>query len=250
MPSHEAEAIVLRHYPLSEADRIVVFVTREFGKVRAVGQGVKRPRSRLVGSLEPMNHVRVDFYAKEGSDLWRIRQCETLHSYLGRNPSLERLYGYQYLAELTQELVEENHSNPPVFRLLLAVLNAGEALGMGEALARYFEIWILRLSGLLPDYGYCSDCKKCVKDSGFYAWIEAGQGRCAACARGRGVIIRAAAGQALRRILQLSPEQFSAKALPPTAACDLERLTQRLLELHLEKHLKSYAALRSHFQRT
>ena len=243
MPTHEAEAIVLRQYSLADADRIIVFVTREYGKIRAVGRGVKKTKSRLAACLEPLNHIRLRFYAKEGADLCRILQCETVHTYLGKTPSLEQIYGFSYFAEIIQEFVEENNPNPLFFRLFLAVLNTGETQGIGEALIRYFEFWTLKLSGLLPNYDSCSKCGKYVKDDGFYAWIESGEGRCRSCGGNKGVWIQPAAAETLRRLAE-PPERFVRLELPEPAGRDLERLAQKLLELHLERRLKSYPALR------
>lgn len=244
MPIRDAEAIVLRQYSLSEADRIVVFLTRASGSLRAVAPGAKKTRSRLGGCVEPLNHVRLQYYAKEGADLARIWHCETIHSYLGKKPTLDRVFGFNYLAELTQELVPENSPNPLLFRLLLAVLDAGESLGGSAPLLRYFEIWALKINGWLPNYDYCSNCGRYVKDVGFYAWLEAGQGRCRSCAEDKGVRIGADASKLLGEILGLSPVQFAARPQSPSAARDLEHVTQKLIEWHLEKRLKSYAALK------
>ncbi len=242
MPVHEAEAVVLRHYPLSEADKIIVFMTREYGKLRGTAQGVRRLKSRLAASLEPLNHVQLQFYSREGADLARIRQAETIHSYLGRNPSPGVFYAFSYFAEIVNEFVEEGNPNHLIFRLLLSVLKAGEDLGMSEALVRYFEIWMLRLNGLLPNYDYCSNCGRCVKGEGFFAWPEAGQGRCQACAGGRGIRICQESAQQLEAMSQLSPERFVATTVQVSG--DLENLTQRLLGLHLEKQAKSYKSLK------
>jgi DNA repair protein RecO (recombination protein O) len=244
MPILEAEAVVLRRYSLSEADRIVVLATREFGSVRVIAQGVKKPKSRMAGCLEPLNHIRAKFFLREGAELWRLRQCETLHSFLGRNPSLTRLYGFSYVAELMQEFLDEHNANPPLFRLLLATLEAGEEFECDEALIRYFELWLLRLSGLLPDYCSCSQCGGCVTDLGFYALVEAGQSLCAACSGSKGVRIQAEAAAALRDLPRMSPAQFVSRGLPGRAAHDLGRLTQRILEWSLGKPLRSYPALR------
>ncbi len=244
MPPREAEAIVLRQYSLSEADRIVVFLTRESGTLRAVAQGAKKTRSRLGGCIEPLNHVRLQYYAKEGADLARIWQCETIHSYLGKKPTLDRVFGFSYLAELAQELVPENNPNPLIFRLLLAVLGAGESLGDSAPLLRYFEVWALKINGWLPNYDYCSSCGRCVKDVGFYAWLEAGQGRCRSCAEDRGIRIGPDATKRLSEVLVLSPAQFASGPQSISAARDLEHLTQKLIEWHLEKRLKSYTALK------
>ncbi len=244
MPTHESDAIVLRQYSLSESDRIVVFITREHGKVRAVARGVKKPKSRLAGRLEPLNHIHLEFYIREGHDLAQVRQTELIHSYLGKNPSLQRIYAYTYFAELINEIIEEFSPNYPLYRLLLASLNAAERLGISQSLIRYFEIWCLKLNGLLPNYVYCSNCGKCVKDEGFYARLESGKVRCEACSYGRGLHIQAVSAVALQMIIKLSPEKFVSRVFSGVVDVDLERLTQGLLLLNLGKHLKSYGALK------
>ena len=243
MPIVDAEAVVLRHYSLCEADRIIVFATREHGKVRAVAKGVKKPRSRLAGPLEPLTHLRAKFFLREGADLWQLRQCETIRAYLGRNPSPELVNGCSYVAELTCEFLEEHNPNPPLFRLLLSTIAALESRGCDEALVHYFELWLLKIEGVLPDYTYCSNCGGCAKDSGLYAQVDSGQGLCVACCEGRGLQIRPAALDALSAFLRLPPLGFSALELTRPVLSDLGRLTQKLLEWSLEKPLRSYPAL-------
>jgi DNA repair protein RecO (recombination protein O) len=242
MPLLEAEAVVLRQYALFDADRIIVLFSREFGTLRAVAQGIRRPRSRMGACLEPLTHIRLHFFQKEGVGLARIRQCEILHSYLGKNPSVDRVFGFSYLAELTQEIAPEGSPNPLMFRLLLAVLEAGAGAAAQPSLLRYFEFWTLKLNGWLPNYDYCSICGKYVKDDGFFAWVEAGQGRCRGCAEDRGVRIRAESVHLLREILELSPMQFVSRPHSGAAERNLEHLAQKLIEWHLEKPLKSYHA--------
>ena len=239
MPIHEAEAIVLRHYPLSDSDRIVVFFTREFGKLRATARGVQKPKSLLAGRLEPLNHIRLEFYVRQGRDLGRVRQADLIHSYLGGNVSLERACAFLYFAEIVSEVVQDNQPNDPMFRLLLASLRAGEKQPPARPLVRYFEIWCLQLSGLLPNYAYCSNCGKCVKNERFYARLDAGEARCAECATERGLPVGAEASSALERMMHVPPESFASQSLSEDALGDLERLAQKLLELHLEKQLKS-----------
>ncbi len=244
MPVYETEAIVLRQYSLSDSDRIIVFVTREFGKIRAVAKGVKKPKSRFAGCLEPLTHIRLEFYSREGRDLSHVRQADLIHSYLGKAPSLNQLYAYSYFAELVNETVQENQSNYSLYRLLLASLETGEKGASIPSLVRYFEIWCLRLCGLLPNYGYCSNCRKYVKDDGFFARVETGHAYCDECAQGQGIRVGREAAAALQSIVRLSPELFAARPIARDAATDLERLSGRLLEMHLEKQLKSYRILK------
>jgi DNA repair protein RecO (recombination protein O) len=248
MPVLEAEALVLRHYPLADSDRIVVFVTKEFGKIRGVAQGVKKPRNRLVGCLEPLNHIHLELYTREGRELGQIRQAEIVHSYLGKTPSLDQIYAFTYFAELANELVQDNQPNGAFFRLLLAALKAAERHASIESIVRYYEIWCLKLSGLLPNYDYCSNCGKCVKDDGFFAWLKDGQARCVPCSQGIGLPLSATTVAVLQAMERLPPGQFGSLPLAKGTALEIERLTQGLLGWHLEKQMKSYKLLKGALQ--
>jgi len=244
MPVHNAEAIVLRHYSLSDSDRIIVLFSREFGKIRAVAKGAKKPRNRLSGSLEPLTHIRLVFWEQEGRELSKIQQTEFIHAYLGKNPDLRKMAAFSYFAELANELVQDNQPNHALFRLFLATLKAGDSRPVSEALIRYYEVWCLKLSGLFPDYAYCSNCGKCVKDDIFFAWIQAGQAQCPDCSGGQGVEVGAPASRALSLMMTMAPGKFISESLGSEATQNLERLLQRLLDMHLEKKLKSVQILK------
>jgi DNA repair protein RecO (recombination protein O) len=248
MPVFEADAIVLRQYSLSDSDRIIVFITREFGKIRAAAQGVKKLQSRIAGCLEPFNHIQIEFWNREGKDLCRIQEAELIHSFIKRDSDFRQICAYSYFAEITNEIIQENQANPVLFRLLLSSLHAGEQLAINSALIRYFELWSLKLSGLLPNYAYCSNCGKCVKDEMFFAWIEGGQTRCVDCAQGRGLRVGALASVFLEEILHLPPDKLAVQPISKEALIDIERLTHRLLSVNFEKQLKSYRILKEALQ--
>src|SRR5258705_5514085 len=65
VPLYTADALILRTYKLGEADRIVVFLTRDRGKKRGVAKGARRPRSRFAAALEPMTEVKLAYFEKE-----------------------------------------------------------------------------------------------------------------------------------------------------------------------------------------
>jgi DNA repair protein RecO (recombination protein O) len=247
MPIQEAEAVVLRQYPLAESDRIVVFFSREHGKLRAVAKAARKPRSRLGGILEPLNHVQVQYYLKEGTDLGRIESCDLLHPFLGQMVDLDRLYAFTFFAEIIQEIVQDNNPNHLLFRLFLSCLRAGEETGISEALVRYFEVWTLKLNGWLPHYDPCPLCGKCVKDVGFYVRLEAGRCQCSDCNRGGGIHIRPPAARALREIGALPPLEFVSRSLDRTVVRDLEKFTHGQFEWQMDRRFKSYPALREMF---
>jgi DNA repair protein RecO (recombination protein O) len=150
MPLYTADALVLRTYKLAEADRIVVFLTRDRGKKRGVAPSARRPRSRFTGALEPLTVVRVAYFEKERRELVNLNYAETVRSPLASaNP--ESLAYTHYFAELIDAWAADADADERLFRLGCAVLDALAVGTPPDALARYFECWLLRLQGVYPD---------------------------------------------------------------------------------------------------
>jgi hypothetical protein len=123
VPLYTADALVLRTYKLSEADRIVVFLTRDRGKKRGVAKGARRPRSRFTGALEPLTEVRVAYFEKERRELVGLNYAETHRSplVLGSPDAL----GYvSYFAELLDEWAQEADADDRLYRLGASMLDA------------------------------------------------------------------------------------------------------------------------------
>ena len=80
MPLYTADALILRTYKLGEADRIVVFLTRDRGKKRGVAKGARRPRSKFTGALEPLTEARVAYFEKERRELVGLNYAEPVQS--------------------------------------------------------------------------------------------------------------------------------------------------------------------------
>jgi DNA repair protein RecO (recombination protein O) len=149
MPLYTADALVLRTYKLAEADRIVVFLTRDRGKKRGVAPHARRPRSRFNGALEPLTEVRVAYFESERRELVNLNYAEMIRSPLaGANP--ESLAYTHYFAELIDAWAADADADERLFRLGCAVLDALAVGTPPDALARYFECWLLRLQGVYP----------------------------------------------------------------------------------------------------
>ncbi len=149
MPLYTADALVLRTYKLAEADRIVVFLTRDRGKKRGVAPHARRPRSRFTGALEPLSEVRVAYFERERRELVALNYAEVVRTPLS-SASPEALAYSHYFAELIDACAEEADADERLFRLGSSVLDALSAGTAGDALARYFECWLLRLQGVYP----------------------------------------------------------------------------------------------------
>ncbi len=251
MPLYKTEALVLRTYKLGEADRIVVFLTRDRGKKRGVANGARRPRSAFAGALEPLTRVGVGYYEREQRDLVRLSyaepQCSPL---LASRP--DALSHVGYFAELMDEWAQEGDPNERLYRLGVSTL---EALADGvptAAIARYFEYWLLRLQGVYPAHVACHRCGVALEGEPGGASLEPSGHlfTCDACARhaaregGAGLSLSPGALSFLAMAVRVPPQRIGTVPLAARVDRELESIHRALMRLHLEKELRSTRVLR------
>ncbi len=232
MPLYTADALILRTYKLGEADRIVVFLTRDRGKKRGVAKGARRPRSRFAAALEPLTEARVAYFEKEQRELVGLNYAETVRSPLafamgparggpatagsyvresGSGEHVDALGYLGYFAELLDEWAQEADADDRLYRLGASMLDALDAGAPVEPLARYFEYWLLRLQGVYPEArGTLSD--------GAMAFLAAAR--------------------------SVTPQNVGDLPVPRGVLRELENVHRALIAMHLEKTLKSDRVLR------
>ena len=160
MPLHESDSIILKTYPLAEADRIVVFFSRDYGKIRGVANGVRRLKSRFGASLEPLARSKVTFFQKETVELVRIRSCELIDSPMKLFEDYDRAMLASHVADLVDRFLPDHEVQDAVFRLFSLARQSLVANCPLELTRCYFEVWMLRLAGVFPDIFRCSLCSK------------------------------------------------------------------------------------------
>ncbi len=160
----ESEAIILRTYPLREADLLVTLFTRLDGKVHGVARSAKKSKRRFGGALEPLTYVRAYYEDREGQELARLDSCDVLESPLAFEVTYPRAVALGHVAELLDELLPEREANDAVFRLSLAVLAALRGSDVWMPVT-YFELWMTRLMGYLPDLSECLVCGRALNGS-------------------------------------------------------------------------------------
>jgi len=157
MPLKQSEAIVLRTYPLHESDLLVTLFTRAEGKVKGVARAAKKSKRRFGGALEPLTLVRAHYDDREGRELARLDSCDILDSPLSHPLDYPRVVALEHIAETLDELLPEREANDDIFRLTYSVLRPLE-LGPIWIPLTYFQLWLVRLIGFLPELGECVVC--------------------------------------------------------------------------------------------
>ncbi len=241
MPPIASDALVLKTSKLGETSKLVILLTRERGKVRAVAKGARGTRSRYQSALEPLSEVRVGLYGRQGTELFRLGQCDLVRSaFPAGGRGLETSLTLSYFAELLDAFAQEGEAEDAVYRLAIAVVRAAEEGRDIVALARYLEAWLLRLAGLYPQLDRCAACGNALP-SGPLAYHHVTHGFvCASCGPASGPVLQKPVREFLREVFATAP---SAVTTPPEAARVLESFHQNLIRRHLERDLRSYRVM-------
>jgi DNA repair protein RecO (recombination protein O) len=118
----KSEAIVLRSMKYRDTSRIVTFYTRAFGKIGGIVRGARSPKSTVGASLQPMSHVGLVLYKKEGRELHSVTQCDLLTQFRALSEELPRMAAGMAIIELVANIAHEEEENQPLFELLLTAL--------------------------------------------------------------------------------------------------------------------------------
>jgi DNA repair protein RecO (recombination protein O) len=241
MALKESEAIVLRTYPLRESDLLVTLFTRREGKVKGVARAAMKSRRRFGGALEPLTYVRAFYDDREQQELARLDSCEVIESPLATEVSYARATALAHVAELLDELMPDREASDAVFRLSLAVLQ--ELRGAVWMPLTYFELWMTRLMGFLPEFSECLVCGRALDGKrAFYHALADGL-VCVDDKRIASSELSSESRKIAAQMLRSRVSEFSAIDWPKAVAADLRKFLLQILERHIEKKLATAGML-------
>jgi len=246
MSIHRTDAFVLRTYSLKEADKICVFFTREQGKVRGVAHGARRMKSRFGSALEPFTEVSLSYFQKEGRELVSVSTCDIVQSHFDcAARDVETASAFSYLAELLSEFLPDHEPNDKLYRLVLATLTAIEGHAAVHLMLRYFETWLLRLTGFFADVPHCTLCdRRAVSDEIVYLAND-GSPRCVSCSEGRGLAIDSALRTTIAELFRVPPGEFAQMTIPQDQLSRLGEINYQIIRHALERDLRSRSLLKT-----
>lgn len=226
----------MRTYPLRESDLLVTFFTRLEGKVRGVARAAKKSKRRFGGALEPLTYVRAIYDDRERQELVRLDSCEVIDSPMASEIGYPRAVALGHVAELLDELLPDREPSDAVFRLTLSVLQELRGTKLWMPLT-YFELWMTRLMGFLPELAECMVCGRSLNGSrAFYHALADGL-VCAEDKRLASSEMSSESRKIAAQMLRSRVEDFAEIDWPKVVAADLRKFLLQILERHIEKKL-------------
>ena len=241
---YHTEAIVLSRFELGEADRVLTLLTPHDGKLKAIAKGVRKPRSRLGGAVEPFAELELVLVRARTFDV--ITQASVGHAWLSLREKLESTATAWYLAELSERAVEERAFAYPVYALLrraYQLLDDGMAPGR---VARWFEFGLTDALGMRPEVERCVECDRVLEQDEEFRWVPMLGGTL--CSRhlpppSEQSPLSLEALKLLRAYRRLDIEAIAGLRLPPAVEAEVESALRRFIRNVLERDARSLAFL-------
>lgn len=247
--------MVLRSWAYGESDKIVSFLTRDFGKVRGVAKGARRSRKRFLNVLEPFTLVQLRFHQRPQSPLAFVHACDWVYVFRELSRNLAKIAHASYLVEITDELTQDGDQSRSLFDHLRDGLRFLEQHPASTEFLTAFELTLLRLAGYQPILEHCQRCgaRPSPGPQNGASWVFS--------PRDGGALCRTCCG--LRReAVPLSPEALGILAhfqrrgwvdgetprFSPPALQEAREVMPLFIQYQISKKLKSTAFLDGSFQ--
>jgi DNA repair protein RecO (recombination protein O) len=235
------EAIVLFKRAFGESDRIIRLFTLENGKVGAIAKGAGKSQKRFMNTLEPFNHIRVEYFEKAGRGLVRLESADLLETNSGIEKSLRRISTASFFTEFVDRLTKERERHDALFYLLKEIIGQVRETELSYSHILHYQLRMLEVLGYLPNFGHCVHCGKDVPDTDKVFFSKEGGGvLCGHCsghvpsrAYSRGVIPGICASS--REVCRFTEMPLQREATD---------LMEGFVAFHLEIECKSYQILK------
>jgi DNA repair protein RecO (recombination protein O) len=135
MALHKDEAFVLFKRAYGESDKIIRLFTRASGKIGAIAKGANRSQKRFMNTLEPFNHINVEYFEK-----------------------------YDKGMELVDRLTKEKEPHESLFSALRELLFAVKNHDFIYSDILYYQFIMLDMLGYMPNFDSCVYCGSMMTD--------------------------------------------------------------------------------------
>ncbi|GAB4142971.1 MAG: DNA repair protein RecO [Thermogutta sp.] len=234
MSTEKAVALVLRTHDFSESSVVAHLYTREFGKIRVLAKGAKRPKNPFDFALDLLALCRIVFLRKSTEGLDLLTEAKLLRRFRVDRDNLPGLYGAYYVVELIHALTHDYDPNPPLFDL--AVETIAELQGKPHPARRVarFEWRLLDLLGHGPSLEQCVGCGESIEQGQrgrLYFGLQDGGVVCPRCRPGRRNVVSLTAETwgAMRALSAPDAETTEDREIPPATRGELRGVLNQLI---------------------
>ncbi len=237
-----ARGFVLAASPYAEADKIVQLYTLQWGRVRALVKGARKPKSRLSPALDLFNESGFSLHKGRSGDLYVLSQAKVLDTHPELKKDLPAITALQVLADILIQAIHDAEPHPDIYGLVRRTLAALEAkAGDPELILAAFTVKFLDLSGYPLELDACAECGTSLEKKKIHLIPHRGGALCGdCCASGPERLKVSPAGlEVLKKMRTLPMEKIHILKLKPPFLREIFLTMLEYLERTIEKRLKT-----------
>jgi DNA repair protein RecO (recombination protein O) len=240
---YKAEGILIKRNNFRETSLIVIFFTKEFGKIKGIIKGVRKEPKKITSNLSLCSLNDIHFYDRKNSELNLITQCDLKKDYSFIRRDIIKVSLASYILEFTDAIMPLHEKNIEIFNLLLNCLRDIESLDP-EKILYSFQIKSLSLSGFKPHLDTCIVCNKILKEDAFFS-VHLGGLICSVCKKNdknSSTILKGT----INSIIFLESSSWKKAmnlSLSKQIRFELRGILYNFISFHLNKQMKSYRFL-------
>lgn len=159
---------VLKTFPFKESSLIVSVLTNRLGKIKVLAKGVRRPKSRICGAMEPFNLDEIIFHKREFKEIYNCSDAVVIDGFekIRRDP--EKFKAALVLCEFYEKTLPAEEMDKQAFTLLLAFLKklCGVEAPMIRSLVMSNLLKAFSGAGVMPHLDDCVICHSPVSSNG------------------------------------------------------------------------------------
>lgn len=236
-----ARGFVLAARPYGEADKIAQLYTYQWGLVRAIVKGVRKPKSKLASALELFTESSFSLHKKSSADLYILSQAKVMNSHGELKKDLATITALQVLADVLIQAIPDTEPHPEIYLLVEETLAALANLSEGpELYLTAFGVKFLGMSGYPMELSLCAECQSPLDKKKVYLIPHRGGALCESCCpSGPGrLLVPPSSLEILKKLKSLSMAKVHILKLRPAQVRELFLTLLEYLERTVEKKLK------------
>lgn len=181
--NYTTDAINLKSYDLSDADKIILMYSRDKGLLRGVAKGVKRPKSKLGARMDAL--IANTLMLAKGRNLDTICQAQSIDTFKESRQDIDKLMCSSYILEIVSNFgVEDDPCSKEVYDLLYKALNKiSKSESKKDVLIATikFQLKMMLISGFSLELDSCLCCGERVLNEDMYFSRDMGGIICEEC---------------------------------------------------------------------
>jgi DNA repair protein RecO (recombination protein O) len=240
----KCRGFVLKTTPFKESSLIASVLTNRTGKVRLLAKGVRRPKSKMCGAMEPFSFDEIIFYKREFKDIYTLSDATIIDSYPEIRNDTYKVSGALVLCEFFDKTLPLEEADIDVFSEFMRFLNGLRKAG-SQAVRAFVVGHLMRAvagSGVMPHLGDCVRCHQPVGGSNGRVDFSVSAGGVVCGKHHDDSVVRLShqTVEDLKKILRKAPVLIAGGALSELDGLIVEYIYVHLNNLHLHsfKHFK------------